>query len=411
MLRRPAIPRRQLLWGAGAALVSPAVCAAAGPSAGPNGRLARFPFELLANAIFIPVRVNGKGPVLFALDTGSTNSIVASELAGELEIAGGQAFRSSGAGSDSNMAAMVEQLDFVLPGGLARTVHGNALISMAGLWPLIGRKIYGVAGYNVLQPFVVEIDYARKTLSLYDPQTYRYAGAGTKFPVRMLGRYDPQIDGELVAPGQPPIPVRFTLDTGAGGTIITSPIVDKYNLLSAIGHQIAAPDRGVGGARPTEVWGRPTAFRIGPYAVDKPLVALSRDKYGSLANENLSVNLGGNILRRFTVTIDYVHQWVALEPNRRFSEPFPGDASGLQLSADGDDFRTFVVDGVVPGSPASEAGLETGDVLSALDGRPASAFTLWQVQEALKAAGSVVGLKVRRGDRTFSKPLRLRELI
>jgi hypothetical protein len=410
----PEIHRRGLLsvaTGLSLLTLAPRGVLAEPAALGSNGRVARFPFELLANAIFIPARVNGKGPVLFALDTGSTNSIVASELAGELGIAGGQTYRSSGAGSDMNMASAVDTLDFVLPGGLEQSVSGGALISMAGLWPLIGKRIYGVIGYNVLQPYVVEIDYARQVVSLYDPQTYRYSGRGARFPAHMLGHYDPQIDGLLAAPGQAAFQVRFTLDTGAGGTIVTTPIVDRFNLLAATGRQIAAQDRGVGGALPTEVWAQLSAFHMGPYAVEKPVVALSRDKFGSLANENLSVNLGGNILRRFTVVIDYVHQWVALEPNRHFAEPFHGDGSGLQLSADGGDFHTFVIQDVIADSPASEAGLRKGDVLTALNGKPAASFALWQLQDALRPPGATVLLSVQRGDQVFARTLRLRTLL
>ena len=40
--------------------------------------VARFPFELLANAAFFQAKLNGKGPYLFSLDTGSSNSVIAS---------------------------------------------------------------------------------------------------------------------------------------------------------------------------------------------------------------------------------------------------------------------------------------------------------------------------------------------
>jgi len=46
----------------------------------PQGKsrpIAQFPFELLANAIFIQAKLNGKGPFLFSLDTGSSNSVIA----------------------------------------------------------------------------------------------------------------------------------------------------------------------------------------------------------------------------------------------------------------------------------------------------------------------------------------------
>jgi hypothetical protein len=389
-----------------------AALAAAESGLFPRGaRQVRFPFELLANAIFIPVAVNGNSPRLFALDTGSTNSIIASELAAELGIRGGDKFRSSGAGSDSNMASTVQKLDFVLPGGVARSVGGGAAISMAGLWPLIGKRIYGVVGYNVLQPFVVEIDYAGQSITLHDPAAYRYQGSGTTLPARMYGAYDPQVEGELVVPGQAPIPVRFTIDTGAGGTIVASPVVDKSHLLDAVGRSVSTQDKGVGGAEPTEVLARLSAFRIGPHVIANPVVALSRDKVGSLANEAISVNLGGNVLRRFRVIIDYPNRRVTLEPNRHFSQRFEGDASGLLLAAKGADFRSFVVEGIIPDSPASEQGLRAGDVIAAINGRPVKTYALWQFEDELKKPGAVARLTVQRDGGSTVRVLKLRALV
>ncbi len=376
-----------------------------------DGLLARFPFELLANAVFIPLHVNGKGPYLFSLDTGSSNSIVASEVAAELAIGAGETFQSTGAGSDANTASRIGRLDFTLPGGVTRSTDEGALIAMSGLWPLIGKKFYGEVGFDVFKPFVIQIDYERGFISLYDPALYQYRGAAPKLPARFYGAYDPQVEGELIAPGRAPIPVRFTLDTGAGGTIVASPIVAKNNLLEAVGRTIRAQDQGVGGAMPSEVTAQLAGLRIGPYTLDRPIVALSLDKAGSLSNEAISVNMGGNILRRFTVTIDYVNRWVALEPNRSFAKPFQSDASGLLLTAKGANFRTFVVEGVIPNSPASEAGLQEGDQITAIGGKPTGSYALWRLQDELKTIGAKVTLTVKRGDDSLSKSLLLRSLI
>ncbi len=371
----------------------------------------RFPFELLANAIFLSALVNGRGPYLFALDTGSSNSVVASEVAIELGLKSGQQFLSSGAGSSSNVASKVDALEIVLPGGVTRSTAQGATVSMAGLWPLIGRRIYGDIGYDVIAPFVVEIDYAGQSITLHDPAHYRYAGRGTTMPFHLLGGSDPQIDGTLIVANRPPIPVRFTIDTGAGGTIVSSPVVDRYRLLEAVGKTVATEDEGVGGAEPTEVLGRISALHVGPYIVDRPVIALSRDTEGSLSNEALSVNLGGNILRRFTMIVDYAHGQLTLEPNAHFADPFASDASGLLLAAEGTDFHTIVVRAVVPDSPASASRMLRGDIIVAINGEPASGYTLWQFEELLTKSGSTVALTLRRGDRSFVEYLALRSLV
>ena len=376
----------------------------------PQGKsrpIAQFPFELLANAIFIQAKLNGKGPFLFSLDTGSSNSVIASELTEELGIGTGSTFASTGAGSDSNTAATIDRLEFEFPGGIRRTVTDGAAISMSGLWQLLARRFYGSIGFDVLHPYVVEIDYAGRTSSLFDPASYSPMLA---LPAHMYGSYDPQVDGAIEVPGRPPIPVRFTLDTGAGGTIVSSPLVDKYDLVNATRKVTKTEDKGVGGAEPSEVMARLSAIRIGPYLLDKPLVALSRDKMGSLANEAISVNLGGNILPRFTVIIDYPSKRVGLRPNRHFAEPFRSDASGLLLSADANDFHKFTVDSVIPGSPA-EGLLTPGDIILSANGKPAADYALWQLEELLKNDGSTVHLSVQRHGQTAAMTLKLRSLL
>ena len=370
--------------------------------------LTEFPFELLGNAIYFQASVNGKGPFPFSLDTGSSNSVIASELIGELGIGSGATFNSTGAGSDMNTAASIEKLEFGLPGGIRRTVRDGAAISMSGLWQLPAKRFYGTIGYDVLMPFVLEIDYETRTIRLYDPA--RHVVIGQTFPAHMYGGYDPQIGGAIEVETQPPIPVRFTLDTGAGGTIVSSPLVDKYDLVRATGRVTDTQDKGVGGAVPTEVMARLAAIRIGPFALEKPLVALSRDKMGSLANEVISVNMGGNILPRFTVVIDYPRRIVGLTPNGRFSEPFRSDASGLLLSADVQDFHKFTVDSIIPASPAERL-LKPGDLILAANGKPAKAYALWELEELLKASGTEVSLSVQRGDKTFIRELTLRSLL
>lgn len=386
---------------------------ATGRAAGlPNGVASvQFSFELLANAIFIPVLVNGKGPYLFALDTGSYNSVIASEAADELGVKGGTHFHAVGAGSDSSDASTVASLAFTLPNKVAVSTKVGAMVSMAGLWPLIGKRFYGDIGHDILQQFVVAIDYAKQIVTLYDPDTYRYAGSGTALAAHLYGAYDPQIDGRLFVPGLQPIPVRFTIDTGAGGTIVSAPLVRRYNLVATVGKTFATEDAGIGGARPSEVVGRLSAIQIGPYTIRRPVVALSADTAGSLAGEAISVNLGGNILRRFTITLDYPRNRVILEPNAHLKDPLPYDASGMLLTANGPDFRTFIVDSVLAGTPAATAGLEKGDQIVALDGTSVARYALWQFEDELKKSGSTILLTVQRGHQTIVKTLRLETLI
>jgi len=370
-----------------------------------------FPFELIANGIYLPMRVNGTGPFPFELDTGSFNSIVASELAAEMGIQTTGTTTGSGAGSGSFIAGKVKELSFEFPEGVTASTRAGASVSMAGLWPLIARRVYGDVGHDVIQYCVVEIDYEKKMLTLHDPATYHYSGKAQPIPFTLWGSYDPQIDGEVIVNGETPIPVKFTLDTGAGGTAVTTPLVEAHHLQEKVGKVLPAFDNGAGGGEAKLVTARLAAVRIGPYRINQPLVALTSDTQGSFASKTLGVNLGANILKRFTVIIDYSRKQLILEPNAHFEDPFKADASGLVLKAGADNFRVFTVRGLAPDSPATEAGIQIGDRIAAIDGESLEKYALWQVQELLQKDGTTCQLSLERGDKRLTVTLNLRSLL
>jgi regulator of sigma E protease len=65
---------------------------------------------------------------------------------------------------------------------------------------------------------------------------------------------------------------------------------------------------------------------------------------------------------------------------------------------------------VLENSPASEAGLQSNDVIAAIDGRAASALTLTTVQELFERPASYK-LTVLRGDQTLQITLTPRQLV
>ena len=359
----------------------------------------QVPFELLANAVFVSAKVNGKGPFLFAIDTGSSGSVFAGELTDELGMKPQGETRGSGAGATYEMGVVRGKISFDLPGGLKLSTEGANTVSMAGLWPLIGQRVYGDIGYDVLKDLVVEFDYENRLVIFYSPANYNYSGKGQALGATLEMNYDPQIAGTFVVAGRAAVPTRFTIDTGAGGTIIATPLVNANNLLKAVRDQISSPSHGVGGGESNDVVGRIESITLGPYKLQQPLVALSQDTTGSLTMHDIGINVGGNILRRFTVIIDYPRHKVILEPNSHFADPFLADASGLVLKAEGSNFKTVVVRGVVSGSPAANAGLQENDVITAIDGEPTARYALWEIQDRLKDSGHVVKLAIKRGTR------------
>jgi len=365
-----------------------------------NSASLRLPMTVRANGPYVEVKANGHGPFVFEVDTGSMTSPLASELAKELGL--------EEANSINNRSV---QIGFADGFSVAMPLD---FASFAALWPLTGRRIYGDLGYSILKRFVVEFDYERGFLTLYDPKKYEYSGKGTVFPASMEMGYDPQIEGKLLIAGGVEIPVRFTLDTGAGGTVVSAPVVKANNLYKAVTAKVPNAGKpkvdGVDGLVFETTTARIDAIRLGNLVIDHPLVALSADTDGPFAMEDIGVNLGGNVLRRFKVIVDYPRNRVILEPNSHFHDPFPSDASGLVLEAEGPEFKRVLVRGVVQGSPADRAGLKEGDVITAIDGESTDNYALWEIQDLLKAAGQTRKLTFQRQNQTMVATLELRSL-
>jgi len=167
---------------------------------------------------------------------------------------------------------------------------------------------------------------------------------------------------------------------------------------------------GVSGESPV-VAGREESLTLGRVAILNPTVGFSQATKGAHSWADFDGFLGSEIWRRFRVTLDYSRKQMRLEPNDSLRDPFESDMSGLILIADGADFNTFRISQIRSDSPAAAAGLREGDVLLALDGQPASTFTLFQLKQIFKQDDREVLLRVRRGEEQLQVRFRLKRRI
>ncbi|MHB8754431.1 MAG: PDZ domain-containing protein [Candidatus Acidiferrales bacterium] len=88
---------------------------------------------------------------------------------------------------------------------------------------------------------------------------------------------------------------------------------------------------------------------------------------------------------------------------------FEADASGLRFTVKPPDYGTIYVAAVLPGSPAAEAGLRVGDVVTSFNGE--RDLKLWRVIEELKKPGTTPALSVLRGKKAMTITLDLRRVV
>ena len=370
---------------------------------------AAIPAEVYGDHIFIPVRANGGRPAWFFVDSGAAMSVVSKTLAEELRLPFSGEIRGQGTGAGATSVGLAKNvgLDFgtvQLPPGTTAVWDHSALL------PVLGRQWDGIIGTDVISRLVVRLDYEHEQITVYDPETYTPANKAAELPVTFLGSL-PMVQGKITLPGREPIEINCVIDSGADGLHLTAPFVSANRVLESMSKRVSASSIGAGGGS-RQFAGRIASLQLGPYVLREPVVSFSADeKAGLLASPDFAALIGGAILKRFTLTFDYPHHRILLEPNGRFSSAFRTNQSGLSLLAKGQGFHRFEVDGVEPGSPADSAGLRIGDVLTAVDQKDAGQLSLSKIDEIFRQSGRAIPVAVRRGEKSLKLIMKLQDRI
>jgi hypothetical protein len=361
------------------------------------------PFELVNNHIYVDVRLNGQGPFRLLCDTGGAN-VLTPALAKRLGVKSEGALQGRGAGEGSEDLAL-SKVDTLEVGGVKLTDQVFIVIPLESMSDVEGVQLLGLVGYEIFKRFVVSIDYAKGKLTLTVPSAFDYKGSGTVVPFK-FNNHVPQVEGTLDG-----IPGVFDLDTGSRSTLtILRPFAEKHELEARYGVKyVAATGWGVGGAVRGAL-ARPGYLTLGGLRVEKPVADLARVEKGAFADPYVAGNVGGGLLKRYTVIFDYAHQRVIFEPNALAKTPDVYDRSGAWFNRAP---RGFVVLDVTAGGPAAEIGLAAGDVVTTIDGKPATGITLPALRTRLRtdAPGTKVKLGVESAGAKREVTLVLRDLV
>jgi predicted aspartyl protease len=368
-----------------------------------------IPFELYENIIYVPVRVNGSRSLQFVIDTGAYYSALSDRTARELGLqptSGEQAGLGSGEGGVKFWRA--KNVSFVLGANEVRSDE-VIVLSLNDVERVSGRAIDGILGADLFRRYVVDIDYAARRIWLFDPQTFANDRPGKTVALTLSGV--PLVKGSITLPGRQPVDGLFLIDTGSHGALgLNRPFVEKNSLLGGL-KTVSSSDVSVGGEWPKSV-GRVQSLELGSFTIEQPVTDFSQAGSGQRSNAMFSGVIGGAVLRRFEVTLDYSRDQMILEPNADLTKPFVDDASGLILSGEGADFHAITVRRVLVNSPAAETGLREGDVITSIAEKADSGgSSLAEVREMLRRPGRIYTLSIARGGQVLRLQIKTRQMI
>jgi hypothetical protein len=365
-------------------------------------RQVTVPFRFVNNHIYVDAKLNGR---LFPLlvDTGAANVITptATRALGLPSVGEG---RVRGAG-DSTEPVAFTRVSVLALGGVKLRSQLFSVVPLEKLGDIEGMPFHGLIGYELFKRFVVRIDYAARTLTLFEAKSFVPDGLGTSVPFVFNGTV-PEVEGTIGG-----IAGSFDIDTGSRASVgLNGPFVQRHALRAQLRPSIeAVTGWGLGGPTRGTV-ARAKRLTIGAVKIDDVVVDMSLQHYGSTANAAPAGAIGSGLLKRFVVTFDYARQRVFFAPHARSGEADRFDRSGLWINRDRVGYR---IDAVVKASPAALAGLREGDIIIEVDGVAALSVPLGDLRDRLRdgAPGSEVRFKVKSGAGLKTVSISLRELI
>ena len=372
----------------------------------PLSSVARIPFELNGNNIFFQARVNNSEPLWLSLDTGASSGLLNLRSVRTLGLQVVRGSQATGAGG-TVQAVTLSNVGININGARLENVELQA-VPLNSIEDSTGRVMDGIVGAELFRRYVVEIDYAGKMITLYDPAKYEYKGAGESLPLTFADNH-PYVRAKITLPGLEPVAGEFVIDAGSNfPVILLKSFLESQQITRPLNPTIPVVGRGVGGEIPLPV-GRVPQLELGRYTLTKLIAAFP--SRGLFAREGAAGNIGGGILRRFKVIFDYSRNRVIFEPNQNFLEPYEYDMSGVSLLSDSPNFTSIRVLRVLESSPASDVGLQPDDLLVSVDNRPAPLIGLAGIREMFKLPGKTYRLGIKRGDDSLLLKLTTRRLI
>lgn len=347
----------------------------------------RVPFDLVNNHIYANGSIDGK-PARFLVDTGGMNLLTPAAarkfgLEGEGKLAG------RGVGDELVDVAFTHAKEVRL-GGAVLDQPVFVIMDLGRLADVEGHESDGLVGYEMFRRFGVTIDYAARELVLVEHAKFVAPAGSQAVPFDLADRI-PVVQGTLDG-----LPARLSIDTGSRVSLtLHSPFVREHGL---VGKYEAAPEAVVGWGVGGPSRGRPARFgtlRLGDIAIDGIAGDLYVGNKGAFASADVAGNIGGGVLKRFTVAFDYEARRMYLKPNAAFTKTDEFDRSGLWLIGAG---RAFEVADVAADSAAQRAGLHEGDRITAIDAEPVSARGLPQWRQRLRdlPAGTRLAIEYER---------------
>lgn len=389
--------RRALIWLAGcAAVLVLAGCIGVRREPPRPGRttldtpLVTLPAQNVGNFLLIEARWDRNGPYRFLIDTGSSVTLMSPTLVKRYP-------GSRAAGAPIRVRGAEGNITQLAPASLRRIELGGArfeevpvlVYDPVALSAHLGVKIDGVLGFPLFREVLLTLDYPGSRVLL---QPIKAAPA---VPGAIIGFDDTR--------KTPLVPIQISdrtvvalIDSGSDAAFTLNPVGLDPGF--EFGPRIGATIGTLAGDRTQEIGRLAESISIGGHVFERPIVELTDD---------LST-IGGGALKHFTVTFDQERNHVTF--HRELREPIRAEgrrSAGMSFSKTPAYWRVV---GIVPGSSAEAEGVQTGDLVTRINGEPVAKWDLPRYEQ-LVANGGDITFTLLLGNNETVKTVRVFDLV
>jgi len=379
----------------------------------------KVPFELIDNLIIVRIVMNKTLPLKFIVDTGVRTSILTEKTFTDLlnisysrkikiPVAGGQKIVNAYVAPNITM-----DMSGVVGKGHALLVLEEDLLQLKNI---LGHNIQGILGYELFSRFIIEINYQKKVMTLYEPIAFkkRNLDDNKKFlriPITIEDT-KPYCYSTVIFNSGKEVTTKLMLDTGASHAIMLDDdssediILPEKSIRSYLG-------RGLGGDISGDI-ARVKQFKLQDYHFDDVIVTFPDKQFYDQDYKGVYRNgtIGGGIFSRFIVVFNFMDEYVYLKKNHTFGTPFEYNMSGIVIKAQGLYLNTFEIIDVRENSAASKADIQKGDKILKINNHDASDLEMDQINGAFNSKpNKVIRLELDRNGIKIYRKFKLERLI
>ncbi|WP_286911777.1 PDZ domain-containing protein [Flavobacterium sp. UBA4197] len=409
-----------------------------------------IPFVFVDNLIIIPVEINNTR-LNMLLDSGSEPSLIFSFPQNDtVQLFNTKKIKISGLGNEEEAEGLLSQRNKMNVSDYVDTNFEILVILDDNLnfSSRIGIPVNGILGYSFFRNHLVEINYIKKKITLYknrDVLKKRRLKSFTSIPLSIVnGRPYVDVHARL---DQKEMQLKLLFDTGLtdGLWLFEDDRIkcnDKY-FEDVLGEGIGGTIHGKKS--------RLSEIKTAHFTFKDPLVSYpDTTSYRQLRIiKDRNGSLGGEIIKRFTVMVDYEESRILVKTNNMYEDPFNYNMSGIEIQHNGVEWvqesaksqvdkalpmgainmndivfdnssfkykfilkPVFEIASVRKKSPGEEAGLKAGDKVLKIDKKNVHNLSKQRINELLQSEeNKIIKIQVERDGKILDYEIKLRKLL